>query len=264
MSYVHTSIFLPKYILESVIDGDTPRIDPETFLSNATPTKLLEVILAFYPHYKFTKNSQKDHELLRLIFVEMVAPRLRNVAIPSQNNTKYIEAPLHSIAFVDQEPDRNVNLAADLELKRTSLFNNHCLPYLKNGKYRRAVGGLETFCKTYKTLNVHELNSIGCALDEASEDLQDCHSDLTEFHTNIESIHLKLHQPGLQSEEEKNLHDRLKIAITTLRSHQIAFNQGAQNVGLITALKNHYRNYPSTSEKQDSDQDSHSNTPQDT
>ncbi|KAH9817078.1 hypothetical protein DFH28DRAFT_1081353 [Melampsora americana] len=263
MSYVHTSVFLPNYVLDSVVDKHGPIIDPEVFLSTATPTKLLEMILAFYPHFNFSKTAQEDHELLRQIFVEMVTPRLRNVAVPSQNDTKYIEVPFDSPHFGNQEPTRNVNSAADLELARTELFNIYCLPYLTNGQYRRAAGGLETFCKTYNPLNVHELNSIGCAEDEAQENLQDCHSYLTQCHTDIESIHLQLRQPGLPSHQEKTLHVRLKMAITTLRSHQIAFNNGAQNVGMISALNKYYHNSLSTIEGEDSAQDKFSTPPQD-
>ncbi|KAH9807515.1 hypothetical protein DFH28DRAFT_1139055 [Melampsora americana] len=268
MSHVHTSIFLPDYVLESVVDERTPRIDPESFLSKATPTKLIEVILAFYPHFKFTKSAQEDHELLRMIFVEMVALRLSNIAIPPQGVTKYIDAPYEYPAFESQEPPRSVDSAADINIPRINLFNIYCLPYLKNAQYRRATEGLETFCKKYKSLNEHELNSVGCAKEEAQEDLHDCSSYLSQCHENIEKIHLRLRHPDSRS-DQKALNDRLKTAITTLRARQIMFNNSVQNVGLISALHDHYKdlfvkNQPNNSPSTSGTEESHSNAPQDT
>ncbi|KAH9820204.1 hypothetical protein DFH28DRAFT_1077570 [Melampsora americana] len=278
-SYVHSSVFLPEYVLESVVNEHTPRIDPETFLSKATPTKFVEVILAFFPHFKFTKNAQEDHELLRMIFVEMVAPRLRNLRLPSQTHTKYIEAPLIKEDFGPRQDPRCVDSAADLDLdlKRKSLFDIYCLPYLKNGQYRYAAEGFERFIKTYKFLNQHELNSVQSAQEEAQENLQDHLSYLTESYKKIESLHLQVHDGTFgmpsYSNDDKVFYDHLKIAISALRNRQILFNNSLQDVALISALADHHQDLliknkssdsSSSSEAQDTEKDHHSTLPQDT
>ncbi|EGG08662.1 uncharacterized protein MELLADRAFT_84673 [Melampsora larici-populina 98AG31] len=280
-SYVHSSVFLPEYILESVIDGhsNTPRIDPESFLSKATPKKLLEVILAFFPHFKFTQNAQEDHELLRMIFVEMVAPRLRNLQLPSPTNIKYIKAPLIRETFGPRQDPRCVDSAADLDLdhERKRLFDIYCLPHLKNSQYRQAVEGLDKFIKTYKFLTQHELDSVHFAQEEAQESLDDHLSYLTEIHKKVERLHLQLRDGTFgvpsYSNQDKVFYDRLQIDLTTLRNRQILFTTSLQDLGLISALAEHHKDLlaqnqlsdsSSNSEAQDTEKDHHSTTPRDT
>ncbi|KAH9808163.1 hypothetical protein DFH28DRAFT_1088080 [Melampsora americana] len=248
MSYIHSSVFLPKYVLESVVDKHTPRIDPNTFLSKATPKKILEVIIVFYPHFKFTKSAQADHELLRMISLEMVAHRLQNIAIPSQTNIKYIEAPFLIQEFRPEEDPRRVKSAADLPLnrKRKSIFNICCLPYLKNGQYRHAAEGLNKFCETYKVLNQHKLNSLIGVQDKAQDHLHDILTYLTKSHKEIKSLHLQLRH-GIfgklsLTSNKKAFYDRLKCAITVLRSY----------LALISALGDHHSNLLIKSQASDS------------
>ena len=64
MSINFQRIYLPTYILDFINNNkDIPSIDPQLILSTATNTQILEIILAFYPHFEFDNAAKEDQEV---------------------------------------------------------------------------------------------------------------------------------------------------------------------------------------------------------
>lgn len=240
MSTSESCVFLPSYVLDSV-DDQSSKLDPDIFLSRATSTQLLETILAFYPHFTFTKKAQDDHELLRNIFLEMVAPHFNNLSIPSQSKTKYVQAPLLRFpSCLVQEHPKTVDSSSDINLERTTMFNIYGLSNLKCGHYRHAAEGLKTFMKTYLFLNEDEVSAIAMAKVCADDNLNDSVSYLAHTHESIESIQLHLSHSEISSTKRNDLENQLKSAITVLRCRQKTFDRAVQDVGFLSALTEYH------------------------
>ncbi|KAH9811081.1 hypothetical protein DFH28DRAFT_881771 [Melampsora americana] len=235
-----STVFLPDYILECVVDQSTPKIDTELFLSKASANNLIEMIVAFYPHLNFTSTAKEDRELLRKIFIEMVAPRLSNVIIPLQHTTKYIEASLMTPTWGPQGSSRTINSSADINHTRTEVFNLDALTYLKIGQYRLAAKNLNKFTETYKFLNVGEVNELWGAENDAEDALHEIGCNLKECHRKIESTQLLL-RSELSASERKELEEKLKCAILDLNSHRRTFTNAIQNTAFISALASHHQ-----------------------
>ena len=234
------TVFLPDYILECVVDKSTPKIDTKLFLSRASSNNLLEMIVAFYPHFKVTPTAKADHELLRSIFIEMVAPRLSNVILPLQDTTNYIEASLSNLRMGPQDYSRTITSSADIDQRRIEMFNRYGLTYLKIGQYRLAAENLNKFNETYKFLNIDEVNELWGAENDAEEALHDIGCNLKECHRKIKSAQLLL-RSHLSPSERKDLEEKLQCAIQDLKSHQRTFTNAIQNTGFISALASHHQ-----------------------
>ena len=237
---IQSTVFLPDYILECVVDKSTPRIDTELFLTKASANNLLEMIVAFYPHLNFTSTAKEDCELLRNIFNEMVAPRLSNVIIPSQHTTKYIEASLMTPTWGPQGSSKTINSSADINYTRTEVFNRDALTYLKIGQYRLAAENLNKFTNTYTYLNIDEVNELWGAENDAEEALHNISCNLKECHQKIESTQLLL-RSKLSPSEREELEEKLKCAILDLNSHRRTFTNAIQNIGFISELASHHQ-----------------------
>ncbi|EGG04626.1 uncharacterized protein MELLADRAFT_88691 [Melampsora larici-populina 98AG31] len=248
---VETHIYLPTYILEYVVDG---RVDPDMFLSKATPARFLEVILAFYPHFDFTQDAREDDELLRKIFIEMVALRLSNVVMPLDVHTGYFQAPFNTPVLSEpQQSSKRVNSSADIDVSRTDMFNSNCLAYLRVGQYRHAAENITCFTNTYTFLNQDEILEISNACGDAEDNLHDTLSHLKGAYHVIDRIQLLSRQPDITPTEASNLDHRLKVAITGLRLNQQMFDSAVRDVGFLLALVEHHENrfvkHQSTPEK---------------
>ncbi|KAH9808403.1 hypothetical protein DFH28DRAFT_1087880 [Melampsora americana] len=215
---VQYHVFLPNYILEYVVNEPERMIDPDFFLSKATPAQIVEVILSFYPYFSFTQNAREDHELLLKIFVEMVAPRLNNIIIPESPTTNYVQVNLHNPTTTVQPTNRWVNSSADIDAKRIEFFNERCLLNLKNGRFRLAALDLERFVEKYKYLNHAEIEELS-----------------------VETIQLLLREPKLSPTSVQELEEQLRGARTSLISYQRAFEAVAKDGAFIHALSNHHR-----------------------
>ncbi|EGG08156.1 uncharacterized protein MELLADRAFT_84928 [Melampsora larici-populina 98AG31] len=239
---IQSRIFLPDYLLQYVVEGITPRIDPDLFLSEAATTEILETILAFYPHFRFTAHVQEDRDLLQRMFISMVAPRLSNIIIPTQRDTNYIQAPLRTLICEPPESTKTVDSSADIDINRMEMFNNFALAYLKNGQYRLAAENLNRFIDSYKFLNQEEINEIVDAQTVAEEALHDSSCYLQDCHRSIEGIQLLLRQRNLSPTEREALEERQKTTITALRSNQRLFSSCIQDFGFIAALAEYHKN----------------------
>lgn len=245
MSLPEHCVFLPSYLLEyTSVDDPLSRINSEVFLSTATPTQLLETIIAFYPHFKFTKKAKEDHKLLRLIFLETVASRLSHVIIGFKSNTNYFQAPLRIPNFDPERLSITIDSKADilkLDAKRTETFNNLCVSYLTIGQYCLAGEYLNGFIDTYESLTEDELKEIRGAHINAQDALQDCQSHLQDSYESIEKIQFRLRHPAIPPTERKDLDDQLKHSITSLKANQKMFNGNIEDVAFLTALIDHHR-----------------------
>ncbi|EGG03943.1 uncharacterized protein MELLADRAFT_89762 [Melampsora larici-populina 98AG31] len=236
-------IFLPNYILEYVVeDQDNPRLDPNLFLSKASTSQIVEVIMSFYPHLRFTENARQDHELILKVFVEMVAPRLSNIIIPFNRNTDYLQAMLRTPIHQLQPLARSVNSSADIDTRRIERFEVFCLPNLKTGRYRLAADDLKNFVKDYKHLQQVEIDEIVFLQDDAQDLIHDVTSNLQRTHDSIEIIQLQLRNPNLSPTERQDLEERSKSANPLLISHQRAFDDAIKDAALLHALARYHIN----------------------
>ncbi|KAH9808453.1 hypothetical protein DFH28DRAFT_909529 [Melampsora americana] len=238
----HTSIFLPDFILEYVVGEDNPRIDPDLFITKATPSQIMEVISAFYPHLQFTENARNDHELLLKVFIELIAPCLAQI-VPSLNRQKnYVRALCGNPIYIPAEFTRWVNSSADLDTKRIGDFNTYGLMNFKNGKYQLASKQLNMYFLTnYKFLQKEEIDTLATIETEATEALHETLHHLQDSHASIESIQFRLRQPNLSRTEREDLEEELKCTNASLRSRQEMFNTGLRDVGFLTAFLKHHR-----------------------
>ncbi|EGG04273.1 uncharacterized protein MELLADRAFT_89501 [Melampsora larici-populina 98AG31] len=235
-------IFLPSYILGYIVDNQTkPRIDSDLFLSKATTSQIVEVILSFYPYFRFTQNAQEDHELLLKIFIEMVAPRLNNITIPLGRKTDYVQAELGYPIHDAQPSIRWINSSADIDAKRIESFNNHCLVNLKNGQYRLAAENLREFVKKYKYLNHNEIDEIIGAQDDINETFHEVGGNLRDAQTSIEIIQLRLLELDLSPTSVQGLEGQLRLAKISFKSLQKTFEVVTQDFGLIQALCDYHK-----------------------
>ncbi|KAH9809644.1 hypothetical protein DFH28DRAFT_1133005 [Melampsora americana] len=235
-------MFLPNYILEYVVcDETSSKIDPDLFLSKATTSQIVEVIVSFYPHLRFTEDAQQDHELILKIFVEMIAPRLSNVIIPLNHTTDYLQAALHNPLHDAQPLIRWVTCSADIDTKRIQHFEMFCLANLKNRLYRLAAEDIEQFVKTYKYLNEAEVNEILNIQDDADEALNNATSYLRGSHESIESIQLLLRNPNLSPADRQHLDERLRCTNALLVSHQKMFDGAILDVAFVQALGKYHK-----------------------
>ncbi|EGG00660.1 uncharacterized protein MELLADRAFT_73148 [Melampsora larici-populina 98AG31] len=234
-------IFLPSYILKYVVHEPRPMIDPDLFLSKATPSQILEVILSFYPYFRFTQNAREDHELLLKIFVEMIAPRLNNIVIPENRPTDYLQAELRHPTNEIQPTIRWVNSSADIDAKRIDYFNDQCLLNIKNGHFRLAALDLERFVNKYTYLNHAEIDQIVQAQDDADEGFHEAACNLRSAHESIDRIQLLLCEPNLLSTSVQELEEQLICAKTSLISYKNAFEVVAQDCAFVHALVNHHK-----------------------
>ncbi|EGG00651.1 uncharacterized protein MELLADRAFT_93116 [Melampsora larici-populina 98AG31] len=228
-------------MLEYVVNEPKPMIDPDLFLSKATPAQIVEVILSFYPYFSFTQNAREDHELLLKIFVEMIAPRLNNIIIPESPTTNYIQANLHNPTTDVHPTNRWVNSSADIDAKRIEYFNNHCLLNIKNGHFRHAALDLERFVEKYDYLNHAELEELVHAQDNAHEDFHEAADNLRSAHESVEAIQLLLRESKLSPTSVQELEEKLRGARTSLVSYQRAFEAVAKDGAFVQALGNHHR-----------------------
>ncbi|EGF97220.1 uncharacterized protein MELLADRAFT_87248 [Melampsora larici-populina 98AG31] len=238
---VQYHVFLPNYILEYVVNEPERMIDPDFFLSKATPAQIVEVILSFYPYFSFTQNAREDHELLLKIFVEMVAPRLNNIIIPESPTTNYVQVNLHNPTTTVQPTNRWVNSSADIDAKRIEFFNERCLLNLKNGRFRLAALDLERFVEKYKYLNHAEIEELVHAQDDPDEESHEAAANLRSAHESVETIQLLLREPKLSPTSVQELEEQLRGARTSLISYQRAFEAVAKDGAFIHALSNHHR-----------------------
>ncbi|EGG11035.1 uncharacterized protein MELLADRAFT_92471 [Melampsora larici-populina 98AG31] len=235
-------VFLPSYLLRYVVDGIRPSIDPELFLRTAATTEILETILAFYPHFRFTPNAQQDRDLLQKMFIGMVAPRLSNIIIPTQRVPNYTQASSPTPISESPEFTTTVDSVDDIDVNRMAMFNNFCLTYLKNGQYRLAAEYLNRFLDTYEFLNQEEINVIMEAQAGAEEAFHDSSCYLQDCHQSIEGIQLQLRQNNLSPTERQVLEERQKTMIISLRSNQRLFSNSIQDVGFVAALAEYHKN----------------------
>lgn len=241
MPNFESCVFLPSYVLQ-FIDEKYPKFNPDAFLSSATPERLLEIILAFYPHFTFTQKAKDDRELLRKMFIEMVAPRFSNIVIPAQSDTRlYFQAPLLRFpSCLAQEPPKTIDSSSDVDPERTTMFNIYGLSNLNAGLYRHASQSLSTFIERYKFLNEDEVSAIGRAQDLSEDNLNDSVSNLKEGYQSIERLQLHLAQSNISSDKRSELENQLKSAIAVLRCRQKLFDETVQNVAFLSALYDYH------------------------
>ncbi|EGG07284.1 uncharacterized protein MELLADRAFT_85653 [Melampsora larici-populina 98AG31] len=241
-SQIQFCVFLPSYLLQYVVDGIRPSIDAELFLRTAATTKILETILAFYPHFRFAPNAQQDRDLLQKMFVGMVAPRLSNIIIPTQRVPNYTQAPSSTPMCEVPRSTTTVDSVDDIDVNRMALFNNFCLTYLKNGQYRLAAEHLNRFLDTYEFLTQEEINVIMEAQAGAEEALHDSSCYLQDCHQSIKGIQLRLRESDLPPTKRQVLEERQKTLIISLRSNQRLFSNSIQDVGFVAALADYHKN----------------------
>lgn len=242
MSINFQSIYLPTNILDFIINEDIPRIDPQLILSKATNSQILEIILAFYPHFEFDEAAKEDQELLRKIFIEMVERRLSRVQLPlGLNPAHYFRTTLDYPMFGPQDSTTTVSRGANIIASRISMFNSLCLTYLRNGQYRIAGENLVHFVKIYKHLNKDEISDIENTEDEATETLQDRVLSLQEAHQTIEGIILLLSESETSQGDRQDLQLRLEAATTIVQSRQKMFESAVKDTAFIVELGNYHR-----------------------
>ncbi|EGG02886.1 uncharacterized protein MELLADRAFT_90482 [Melampsora larici-populina 98AG31] len=238
---VQFHIFLPSYILQYVVNEPRPRIDSDLFLSKATTSQIVEVILSFYPYFRFTQNAQEDHELLLKIFVEMIAPRLYYILIHVGPNTDYIQAQLSHPISIIQPSIRWVNSSADIDAGRIDHFNEFCLPNLKNGQYRLAAEAIKEFARKFEYLNHNEIGEILSTHDDALENYHELGGNLQVAYKSIEKINLQLLEPNLSLTSFQDLENKFKLANTSLKSHQDAMEVATKDAALLHALASYHK-----------------------
>ncbi|EGG05596.1 uncharacterized protein MELLADRAFT_87862 [Melampsora larici-populina 98AG31] len=235
-------VFLPEYILEYVVGENNPRIDPDLFITKATPSQIVEVILAFHPHLQFTENACNNHELLLKVFIEMIAPCLSRLVTSFNHNQNYVQALCRAPIYIPAESTRVINSSVDLDTKRIGDFNLWGLTNFKNGKYRLASKQLNAyFLNTYKYLNKEELDELKSSETNAIKALHETLHHLQDSHVSIKSIQLRLCQPKLSRTKREDLEEQLKCAKASSRSRQDMFNMGVQDIGFVTAFLKHHR-----------------------
>ncbi|KAH9809953.1 hypothetical protein DFH28DRAFT_933325 [Melampsora americana] len=109
-----TCVFLLTYILDYVVNRVSPRINSDLFLRKAAPEQLLEVIVVFYPHFKFTKKAKEDYKLLQMTFTKMVAFGLDTSAAPIKSDTTYIQIQLNTQPGKPEESVKVLNSKDDI------------------------------------------------------------------------------------------------------------------------------------------------------
>ncbi|EGG03991.1 uncharacterized protein MELLADRAFT_89761 [Melampsora larici-populina 98AG31] len=238
--HMQTRVFLPASILNYIPDGAEPRIDINLLLSQATNTEIVKVILAFYPHFQFTQAAQEDRELLRMIFIEMVAGNLRHLAIPSQLDLNYCEIPLRGPIFATQESPKLAASSADIDFDRTERFTRSILGYLTIGKYRLAGKSLIKFVKDFKFLNQGEIDEIEGAHAHAEDAVHNSLVYLQKGQSSIEHIQLLLRQSDVSQKERAELDEKLRSSITALRSKQKTFDCALEDVAFLRALADYH------------------------
>lgn len=239
---IQTYVFLPDYILEYVVGDNEPRIDPDHFITKATPSQIVEVILCFYPNLQFTENARHDHELLLKMFIEMVAPRLPNLVSPFNHEKNYLQALFKAPIYTCSPSTKWIDTCADIDTKRNWDFEAYVLQNFKIGKYRLGAEGLDShFLRNYKFLNKSEIDEIMHVETEATEALQETFHLLQDSYEVIESIHFRLRQPKLSRAEREDIEENLQRANASLRSRQDMFNATIQDVGFIATFLKHHR-----------------------
>ncbi|EGG00407.1 uncharacterized protein MELLADRAFT_93241 [Melampsora larici-populina 98AG31] len=234
-------VYLPNYMLEYVVGETNPRIDVDLFLSKATPNQIVEVISAFHPRLRLTRNAEEDHELLLKLFIEKVAPRLSRLISSLNGNKNYIQGLFACPVYKpDQLTSRWINSSADYDPKRIDMFDTGTLMHLRSGKYRLAAESLQHFIESYTFLNQAEIDEIIGAQTDAEDTLHDTSIFLERSVESIKSIHLQLRLPTLSRTERGDLEEELKCAKASLRSRQGMFNAAIEDVGFLRALAKHH------------------------
>ncbi|KAH9820056.1 hypothetical protein DFH28DRAFT_885761 [Melampsora americana] len=234
-------VFLPTYILEHVVNNFSSRIDSDSFLRKATSEQLLDVILAFYPHFCFTEKAKEDHELLQMIFTEMVAFRLSTLVAPIKSDTTYFRIHLKNQPEELQDSIKVVDSKDDINSARLEMFNTCCFSYLEIGQLHIAAQNLKKFTNTYQFLTQEEIRRIEGACPDTEARMQKSLVQLMQTYQLVEEIQLDLLDCSLATIQHKELDDRLKIATNELTSQQGEFSKIVEDGALFAALIQHHQ-----------------------
>lgn len=239
---IQSHIFLPTYLLESVVDENPSKIDPDIFLSKATTSQLLEVIHAFYPHFTFVDTAREDHELLKRVFCSMVASRLSRIHILTlQPEPHYFNVQLPHMIWGPQDSRTTVTTDTVLNPDRIKDFNSFVLAYLRSGQYRVAAEKLVDFVQTHQYLNHDEISEIQDTREEIEETVQDLVSSLGKAHESLERINFLLTNSNTSLQDRKNLDMQLQSAIVLIKSRQSMLDRAIQDAGFVAALVDRYK-----------------------
>ncbi|KAH9809873.1 hypothetical protein DFH28DRAFT_903769 [Melampsora americana] len=239
---MQTHVFLPSYILNFATDEAEPKIDVNLFLSQASNPQILEVILAFYPHFTITEAANNDRAVLHKTFLEMVARHLSNVPVPSNREPPaYFHAKLGFPMFGPLDSHTTVAPGSEIDGHRIEDFNNLVFVYLRNGQYRQAGENLVAFIKTHKHLNEDEIYEIGSAEEQALEGLDECLRSLRRAHEDVEAKLLLLSEPDISPTDRQHVHSRLESANIILQSCEKTFQGALRDVGYLSALVPYYQ-----------------------
>ncbi|KAH9806730.1 hypothetical protein DFH28DRAFT_919834 [Melampsora americana] len=231
-----TCVFLPTYILEYVVNEVSPRIDSDLFLRKATPEQLLEVIVAFYPHFKFTKKAKEDYELLQMTFTKMVAFRLSTSVAPIKSDTTYFQIQLNNRPGKPEESIKVVDSKDDINSERVEVFNSFCFSYIKNHQFRIAARNLARFTDTYQFLNQEEIEQIARARPDTECFIKKSLVDLTQTYELVETIQLEILDCSFQTIQHKELDDQLNMLMKELTLKQEEFSRLVEDGALIAAI----------------------------
>ncbi|EGG12878.1 uncharacterized protein MELLADRAFT_87205 [Melampsora larici-populina 98AG31] len=241
-SPIQSHIFLPTYLLESVVDGNPYKIDPDLFLSKATTPQLLEVIHAFHPHFSFIDTAQEDRELLKRVFRSMVAFRLSRIPIFNlQPEPHYFNVQLPHMIWGPQDSRTTLTTDTVLNPDRIHDFNTFVLGYLRSGQYRLAAEKMVNFVQTHQYLNEDEISEIQDTGEDIESNVQDLTSSLGEAHKSLEGINFSLSDPGLLLRDREKLEMQLQSAIVLVKSRQSILDHAIQDSGFVAALIDHYQ-----------------------
>lgn len=259
---IQSHVFLPEYLLESVVSGDPFNIDPNLFLSKATTSQLLEVIHAFHPHFIFDEAARENHEVLKRVFLAMVAPRLRAIPILNlQPAPHYFKFKLKHIIWGLQDSRTTVKTDTVLDPDRIDYFNTHILRYLRNAQYGVAAEKLVEFVHTYQYLNEDEIYELRDAKEDTAETVQECVSSLEQACQSLTGIQFHLLNT-VSPKERKDLEMRHQSNIALVKSRISMVERAVRDMGSVSELVEHYQKlldknrvtHPAASASQDSHQ----------
>ncbi|EGF98789.1 uncharacterized protein MELLADRAFT_113269 [Melampsora larici-populina 98AG31] len=242
---MQTHIFLPIYLLQYVRDISPSKIDTDLFLTEASTSRLLEVIHIFCPNLKFNENAKNDRQLLETIFRGQAAHQLSNhVLIPKdcKPSVEYFSAVFKAPIFRPQDSEQTITCAADFNSDRTLMFTCSCLTALRHGQYHLASENLIKFLEIYKYLTKDEYSNILGAQDHAEDTLHSHVIYLQQAHASIEGIQLLMREADISANHFQDLEVKLKAATITLQCRQKMFERSIQDVAFLTALGNYHQN----------------------
>ncbi|EGG04945.1 uncharacterized protein MELLADRAFT_88393 [Melampsora larici-populina 98AG31] len=250
-STFRTNVFLPTSILKFVVkdDDDSQKIDCKRFLSQAYTSQVLEIICLLYPYVKFSDEARDDHVLLKKIFLEIVAPQLSTLIIPTalKPDQDYFQASINIPAFGTYEFEMLITPGIEINAHRISEFNYLILCYLRNGQHRIAAHNLTGFVKTYKYLNKIELSTLDSAYQDTLEGLHEAVGFVQSSHHDIEGIGFLLSESELSPSHRQGLQLCLERGKEKLKSCQEIFERIVADVGFVQALVDYYQKLPLTS-----------------